>query len=133
MVTSFDAVNRELSAVGAAAGARLPELTHEIWQLLTNDIPELRGDDIVEKLLDASVEENVATLLHMLEHGTAPENIDAPAAAIEYAKRLAQRGVPIVALIRAYRVGHGRFLERCVEEIAVKPTDAELTAAITAR
>jgi DNA-binding PucR family transcriptional regulator len=41
--------------------------------------------------------------------------------------------VPIVALIRAYRVGHGRFLARCVEAIATRSADAELTAAATAR
>lgn len=56
----------------------LLELTHDIWQVLTGDIPELRGDDIVEKLLDASVQENVATLLHMFEHGLVPDNIQAP-------------------------------------------------------
>jgi DNA-binding PucR family transcriptional regulator len=128
-----DAVSRELSAVGAAAGERLLELTREIWELLINDIPELRGDDTVEKLLDASVEENVVTLLHMFEHGTPPDDIDAPAAAVEYAKRLAQRGVSVAALVRAYRVGHGRFLERCVDELAARSTDAELTTAVTAR
>ena len=79
--------------LGAAAEKHLLELTHDIWQLLTSDIPELRGDDIVEKLLDASVQENVATLLHMFEHGLVPEDIQAPAAAVEYARRLAQRGV----------------------------------------
>jgi DNA-binding PucR family transcriptional regulator len=133
MVASADVVNRELTAVGAAVGAQLFELTHDIWELLTNDIPELRGDHIVERLLDASVEENVATLLHVFEHGTSPDDIHAPSAAIEYARRLAQRGVPIVALIRAYRVGHGRFLARCVEETTARSSDAELTAAVAAR
>jgi DNA-binding PucR family transcriptional regulator len=133
MVNGLDAVNRELSAVGAAAGARLLELTHEIWGLLTHDVPELRGDELVEKLLDASIEENVSTLLHVFEHGTPADQVDAPAAAIEYARRLAQRGVPITALIRAYRVGHGHFLARCVEEIAVRSRDIDLTAAVTAR
>jgi DNA-binding PucR family transcriptional regulator len=128
-----DAVNREVAAVGAAAGARLLELTHEIWLLLTHDIPQLQADVVVEKLLDASVEENVTTLSHVFEHGTPLDDVDAPAAAVEYAKRLAQRGVPIVALIRAYRIGHGRFLERCVEEIAARSPDAELAAAVTAR
>src|SRR5262249_1997110 len=103
MAYSGDDVDRELSAVGTAAGARLLELPHDIWQVLTEGIPELRGDDIVEKLLDASIEENVATLLHVFELGTTPDAVDAPAAAIAYAKRLAQRGVPIIALIRAYR------------------------------
>jgi DNA-binding PucR family transcriptional regulator len=133
MANSLDAVDRELSAVAAAAGAQLPELTQDIWRLLTDDIPELSGDNLVEKLLDASIEENVATLLHVFEHGTAPDDVDAPAAAVEYAKRLAQRGVPIVALIRAYRVGHGRFLGRCVEEIAARAMPAELAAAVTTR
>jgi DNA-binding PucR family transcriptional regulator len=133
MAISLDAVDRELSAVGAAAGTRLVELTRDIWGLLTDDIPELRGDQLVEKLLDASIEENVATLLHVFEHGTAPDEVDPPAAAVEYAKRLAQRGVPIVALIRAYRVGHGRLLGRCVEEIAARAMPAELSTAVTAR
>lgn len=133
VASSVGAVDHELSAVGAAAGARLLELTHEIWGLLTDDIPELRGDHVVETLLEASVEENVTTLLHVFEHGTAAENVDAPAAAIEYARRLAQRGVPITALIRAYRVGHGRFLERCVDEIAERALSAELASTVTAR
>lgn len=133
MASTFDAVDRELSAVGAAASARLVELTQDIWALLTDDVPELRGDNLVEKLLDASIEENVATLLHVLEHGTAPDDVDAPAAAVEYAKRLAQRGVPIAALIRAYRIGHGRFLTRCVDEIATRAMPPELAAAVTAR
>ncbi len=133
MASSVDAVEQELSAVGAAAGARLLELTRDIWRLLTDDIPELRGDHIVEALLEASIEENVTTLLHVFEHGTAAENVDAPAAAIEYAKRLAQRGVPITALIRAYRVGHGRFLARCVDEITAKALPTELAGAVSAR
>jgi hypothetical protein len=94
-----DAADRELAAVAAAAGRHLLDLSHDIWLLLTGDIPELRGDDIVEKLLDASVQENVATLLHVFEHGLVPDDLPAPAAAVEYARRLAQRGVPIVALV----------------------------------
>jgi hypothetical protein len=128
-----DAVEWDLSALGAAVEKHLLELTHDIWQLLTSDIPELRGEDIVEKLLDASVQENVATLLHMFEYGLVPEDIQAPAAAVEYARRLAQRGVPIIALIRAYRIGHGRFLSRCLDELAHRSPDAELAAAVTSR
>ena len=120
MNSGGDAADRELSAVAAAVGGHLLDLTHDIWQLLTTDIPELRGDDIVEKLLDASVEENVATLLHVFEHGLVPDDLEAPAAAVEYARRLAQRGVPIIALVRAYRVGHGRFLSRCIDELAAR-------------
>src|SRR6476620_1111502 len=133
MSTGVDAVSRELSEVAAAVGGHVLDVTHDIWQLVTSDIPELRGDDIVEKLLDASIEENVATLLHVFEHGLVPDEIRPPPAAVEYARRLAQRGVSTIALIRAYRVGHGRFLSRCVEQLASRTTDAALNAAVTLR
>jgi hypothetical protein len=133
MQPSLDAVDRELSSVGAAAGKRLRELTQEIWRLLTEDIPELRGDDVFAQLLDASIEENIMTLLHAFEHGIAPDRVDPPAAAVEYARRLAQRGVPIVALIRSYRMGHGRFLTRCMQELTGRYEDTELVNAIMAR
>jgi hypothetical protein len=133
MQPSIDAVDRELSSVGAAAGKRLRELTQEIWRLLIEDIPELRGDDVLAQLLDASIEENVMTLLHAFEHGIPPDRVDPPAAAVEYARRLAQRGVPIVALIRSYRVGHGRFLIRCMQELTGRYEDTELVNAIMAR
>jgi hypothetical protein len=128
-----DAAERELSAVAAAAERHLLDLTHDIWLRLTGDIPELRGDDIVEKLLDASVQENVATLLHVFEHGLVPDDLQAPPAAVEYARRLAQRDVPIVALVRAYRVGHGLFLSWCIDELAGRSPDADLAAAVTSR
>ena len=44
-----------------------------------------------------------------------------------------QRGVSTIALIRAYRVGHGRFQSRCIEQLASRTTDAALDAAVTLR
>src|SRR3954452_11377695 len=96
-------------------------------------IPELRGDDVVVNLLAASVEANAATLLHVLEHGIVPESVDAPAAALEYARRLAQREVPLNALVRAYRVGHGIFLGTCLDELARQIQDVSLAVEVTRR
>ncbi|MDQ1736029.1 MAG: hypothetical protein QOH56_2280, partial [Pseudonocardiales bacterium] len=42
---SAAAVERELSDVSAAVGARQGELTHEIWRRITASMPELRSDD----------------------------------------------------------------------------------------
>lgn len=72
----------ELSAVAATVAGHVPELSFEIWALLTQDVPELCFDQIVEKLLDASIEENVATLLYGLELGLIPDEISARAAAV---------------------------------------------------
>jgi DNA-binding PucR family transcriptional regulator len=127
------AVERELSDVSAAVGARQPELTLEIWRRITASMPELRDDDTLEKLLQSSVAENVTTVLHALEHGIVIEKVDAPAAAHEYARRLAQREISIIALARTYRIGHGQFLATCVEEIAARSYDGVVTAAIMAR
>ena len=48
------AVVAEMSAVAATVPGHVPELSSEVRALLTQDVPELRGDQIVEKLLDAT-------------------------------------------------------------------------------
>ncbi|MDT4939784.1 MAG: hypothetical protein QOG80_3455, partial [Pseudonocardiales bacterium] len=133
MVESAAAVERELSDVSAAVGAKQAELTQEIKRLITTSMPELRSDDTIEKLLTSSVAENVMTVLHALEHGTVIENVDAPAAAHAYGRRLAQREISIVALARTYRIGHAQFLATCVEEVATRSYDGAVTAAVISR
>jgi PucR-like helix-turn-helix protein/diguanylate cyclase with GGDEF domain len=61
------------------------------------------------------------------------DNIEAPPAAIEYARRLAQRGVPAGALIRAYRVGHERVLQWCLDELARQGREVSLVVAAARR
>ncbi|MEV7320720.1 helix-turn-helix domain-containing protein [Streptomyces sp. NPDC093970] len=67
--------------------------------------------------MQASITENVDTLLHVFENDIPLEKVEGPAAALEYARRLAQRGIPLSALIRAYRIGHWRFLQWCLDEL----------------
>ena len=110
-------LERRISAAAAAVSARLQEVTDDLVELLTREIEPLRDDERVVSLLSASVAENVATLLHVFEHGLDPETAEAPSAAVAYARRLAQRGVPIVALVRAYRIGQARFLHGRLEEL----------------
>jgi DNA-binding PucR family transcriptional regulator len=47
---------------------------------------------------------------------------------VEYARRLAQRGIPLAALLRAYRVGHARFFDWLLNELAQQTNDAELVS-----
>ena len=122
-----------LPSVAAAVNVRVVEVSRDMREQLVLTIPELRGDDVVVNLLAASVEANVATLVHVLEHGIVPESVDAPAAAVEYARRLAQRDVPLHALVRAYRVGHGRFLATCLDELARQIEDVGLAVEVTRR
>ena len=127
------ALDQRLSAVAAVVDARVVEVSRDVQEHLIRTIPELRGDDLVVNLLAGSVEGNITTVLHVLEHGIVPEDIEAPAAALEYAKRLAQRGVPLHALVRAYRMGHGRFLRWCLDEVARQVQDGATAAAVIDR
>jgi hypothetical protein len=103
---------------------RLLEVSAFIRGSLEDDIPELRGDARTIELLGASVEGNVDTLLHALRYDIAVERVEAPTAALEYARRLAQQGVPVNALVRAYRLGQRRMNELVLRELRA----ADMTA-----
>jgi len=122
-----------VSAAAAVVRARLSDVTDDLVELLKREIEPLRGDARIESLLSASVAENLATLVHMFEHGIDPRRIEAPAAAVEYARRLAQRGVPLAALVRAYRIGHARFLGWCFAELKHEARDAAVVGEATQR
>jgi len=117
------------SQVTAALALRAMELSADIYQLIVREIPQLRSDQRVQELLEASVGENVATMLHILQHRIELENVHAPAAAEEYARRLAQRGVPIAALLRAYRIGSARFQDWCLQELGRRTDNASIISA----
>jgi len=74
-------------------------------------IPELDHDAAIVRLLEASVSENVVGGVNSLIHDVEAGSVDAPDSALAYARALARNGVPLSALIRAYRVGHARFTD----------------------
>jgi DNA-binding PucR family transcriptional regulator len=128
MDSSSPSAAEGVSAVSGALAPRATEMSADIYRLIVREIPQLRSDKRVLELLEASVGENVATMLHILQHGIDPEKVHAPAAAQEYARRLAQRGVPIAALLRAYRVGSARFEEWCLQELGRRTDNASIVS-----
>lgn len=118
-----------VSDVTAALASRTAEVAADIFALIVQEIPQLRSDQRVLTLLEASVDENVTTVLHILQHEIALQNVRAPSAAEEYARRLAQQGVPIAALLRAYRLGSARFEEWCLQELARRTDSAPVVSA----
>jgi DNA-binding PucR family transcriptional regulator len=124
---------QSVSEVSGSLTPRTAEVSADIYGLIVREIPQLRGDKQVLALLEASVGENVATLLHIVQHGIELENVHAPAAAEEYARRLAQRGVPASALLRAYRIGSARFQDWCLEELGRSTDNASIVSAAALR
>jgi hypothetical protein len=122
-------VAQTASEVSGALTPRTAEISADIYDLLVREIPQLHSDRRVLTLLEASVEENVATLLHVIEHDIDIDDVHAPSAAREYARRLAQRGVPIAALLRAYRIGATRFQYWCLEELGRSTDNAPVISA----
>ena len=96
---------------------RLVDVSSAVRRSLEDQIPELRGDAALVDLLGTSVEGNVDTILYSLRYDIAVERVEAPTAALEYARRLAQRGVPVNALVRAYRLGQRRVNELVFAEL----------------
>jgi DNA-binding PucR family transcriptional regulator len=115
--------------VASTLAPRTAELSADIYQLIVREIPQLRTDRRVLALLEASVAENVATVLHILQHDLDLDHVRAPAAAEQYARRLAQRGISMAALLRAYRIGSTRFQHWCLQELARHTDDPAILSA----
>src|SRR5437660_4977141 len=122
----------ELMADVAAAVARRAAAVHEdVCEVILRDIPQLREDRPVLALLRSSVHSNVDTCLQVLQHQIDLADVQAPAMAVEYARRQAQRGMPLTVLLRAYRVGHTSFTDWLLRELARQADDAQMITAAT--
>lgn len=111
------AVDSYVAEVAARLLDRLGDASSVIHRALEDQIPELPGDAALVELLGTSVVGNVDTLLHALRYDIAVERVEAPTAALEYARRLAQHGVPVNALVRAYRLGQRQMNEMVFAEL----------------
>jgi DNA-binding PucR family transcriptional regulator len=129
-------VNSYVAEVASRLHGRVSGVSAELRRSLEEQIPELRGDPALVELLGTSVEGNVDTLLHALRYDIAVERVEAPTAALEYARRLAQHGVPVNALVRAYRLGQRHLNELVFAELRVidipETMRVEVIEAITA-
>jgi DNA-binding PucR family transcriptional regulator len=64
----------------------------------------------------------------MVRYGIDSVDAVAPTAALEYARRLAQRGTPASLIVRCYRVGQSRFLRHCIEALSNQEEDGDRQA-----
>ena len=125
-------VTAAVAATAATLNARLADVVDDMRALLATRITELDGDPALVELLRASIEGNVDTILHSLQHGIEVTRFEPPTAANEYARPLAQRGVAVNALVRAYRLGH-QFLMQQTLLVINELDDEELRGPTYAR
>jgi hypothetical protein len=129
--TDGPAVTGLIADVAAVVGRQAAAVSEDVYEVILREIPELRDDKPVLALLASSVDSNVDTCLHLMQHRIDLAAVQAPAAAVEYARRLAQRGTPLTALLRAYRVGHACLSDWLFKELAQQADDAEMMSAAT--
>jgi DNA-binding PucR family transcriptional regulator len=125
------AVAELMGDVAAAVARRVAAVRKDVYETIVREIPQLREDKPVLALLASSVDGNVETCLQIVQYRIDLDAVQAPAAAVEYARRLAQRGTPLTALLRAYRVGHACFADWLFKELAQQAHDAEMISAAT--
>ncbi|WP_224770363.1 PucR family transcriptional regulator [Mycobacterium simulans] len=128
--SEFD-VDGCITEIAARLSTRLPELASNVQLFVEDAIPQMRGDALLMELFRASAESNIDTLLSALRYHIALERVDAPSAAVEHARRLAQHGVPVNALVRSYRLGQGRMNELVFD--AVRTTNLPPQAKVAVR
>ncbi|MBK1788507.1 PucR family transcriptional regulator [Prauserella cavernicola] len=118
--------SQRLSRIAAALNERAADVTAELVSLYERELPNLVNDDeSMVSLLSASVYQNIDTAVRIFEHGIDPSRVEPPAAAVEYARRLAQRGTPVIHLIRAYYLGQMAMLDLAIEEATRQLDEAE--------
>jgi hypothetical protein len=110
-----------IASAARRLGLRRDEFVTGLVEGFATTIAPLGQDEQMRHLLAASTEANVFAILHVLEHGLDPHMVEPPPAAAQYARRLAQQGVPLSALLRAYRLGHADFVEVMLHEISTDP------------
>jgi PucR C-terminal helix-turn-helix domain/GGDEF-like domain len=101
-----------------AAAVPRQAVSADVFRAIVREIPQLEEDKQLLALLTSSVDANVETCLQVMQHRIDLATVQAPAAAVEYARRLAQRGTPLTTLLRTYRLGHARFSDWLLRELA---------------
>ena len=126
-------IAKAAATIVSSLADQVDDITRSTQELLVSAIAELRGDALLLQLLRDTVSSNIDTFFSAIRHRIPIEHIEPPAAALEYARRLAQREVSANALVRAYRLGHQAVLKIALEEVRASELDAKLSLSVYER
>ncbi|MFC4606193.1 PucR family transcriptional regulator [Rhodococcus kronopolitis] len=107
--------------------AQSDELAARLVDRLTSEISEAR-DPMLTSMQAAVTADSLDSIRQMLQHGLEATRTDAPSTAIQYSRRLAQRGVAPSAMERANRLTGEIFLRWCLEQLELLTDDAAVVS-----
>jgi hypothetical protein len=105
-----------IAELGAALAGQMSALTAQMQRRLAESIDSFNGDEPLLDLLYAGIESNLENLVHIMRYGVPVADALAPTAAVEHARRLAQRGISSTALMRSYRLGQELVVDWAFQE-----------------
>ncbi|MFD0440313.1 SpoIIE family protein phosphatase [Streptomyces chartreusis] len=120
-----------LSDLARRLRPRAGELVDALIQRIHEELPGAWRYPDTAQLVPVSTSENVMAFLDVLEDGFDTTEIRPPPSALQLARGLAQHGVPITELLRAYRLGHAGTLHFLLEETARRTRDPELIHSVS--
>lgn len=119
-----------LRRLAAGLAGNEDELADVVAETARAEIEALDTDPGARAQLQSSVAENIVIAMRFIRGEIPFDQLTAPAAALAYARSLAQRDVPLSALVRAYRLGHAQVLEVAFERLGDLPPDEQVEAVV---
>ncbi|HWN34628.1 MAG TPA: helix-turn-helix domain-containing protein [Pseudonocardia sp.] len=104
------------------------ELLAVVLADIAEALPDLAADARMRELLAATVRDTILSALTVFSAGVPLTSVGTPEAGLELARRLAQRNVPIAAMLRAYRLGQARVQQELITRIAARKASGEEVA-----
>jgi hypothetical protein len=110
--------------------AWIPAETEAIIEAIHRELG-LEDDPDLRDLTYRSTEAVIRLGLQLVHTSTTPDAAKSPPAAVEYARELVHRGIPLDALLRAHQIGHRVFYERFAARVRAElPTPDQLANAL---
>ena len=106
---------------------KLTEITRSVQEMLASEVPEVAADGELLALVYDAAQGNFDAFFPAIRHGIPVDRIEPPTAALEHARRMAQRGMDADALARGYRLGHQAVVDLVLDEVRAADFDAQLT------
>lgn len=112
--------NALLARVASAALDSADTLVQSLIESILAELPEFAQDARVRELFSSTVLDNMVSALRVISDRTEYADPTAPPVALEFARRLAQQGIPLTAMLRAYRLGQATFQQHMIGRIAAE-------------
>lgn len=124
-MSEHDALQDAVVQVAQRLRARVTGLNASLVAAIEEAIDELDDTELLA-MMHASVEGNIATIIHVLRNDIPLDNVQVPTAASEYALRLARADVGAHALRRAYHLASEALLAQMFTEVQGLDLDPDL-------